>query len=79
MMSDEMTGEASNLIFHLLADGEWHSHRQILGDLIRTPVSEYAIRAILKAMREDPKIEAEDRSVSHLHSPSCWYRLRTSA
>lgn len=78
MVSEEMTSEARDLIFELLADGEWHSHRQLLGDLIRTPVSEYAIRGILQAMRDDPRIEAEDRGVSHLHGPSCWFRLRAS-
>lgn len=78
MVSEEMTSEARDLIFELLADGAWHSHRQLLGDLIRTPVSEYAIKGILEAMGDDPRIETEDRRVSHLHSPSCWYRLRTS-
>jgi hypothetical protein len=36
-VSEEMSSEARDLILELLADGEWHSHRQILGDLIRTP------------------------------------------
>lgn len=78
MATDEMTSEAKELIMELLADGEWHSHRKIVGDLIRTPMSEYSIRSVLRGVRDDPQIEAENRRVSYRHSPSWWYRIRKS-
>lgn len=48
MSNVEVSHEARGLVLELLADGEWHSLRQIMGDLIRTPISEYAIRASSK-------------------------------
>lgn len=75
MATDEMTSHARELLEQILGDGEWHSHRKILGDLIRTPLSEYAIRSVLKTIRSDPKVEAENRRASYRHSPSWWYRL----
>ena len=75
MATDEITPPTRDLLVELLGDGEWHSHRKILGDLIRTPLTEYAIRSALKAIRNDPSIEAENRRASYRHSPSWWYRL----
>lgn len=75
MATDEMTSHTRELLVQILGDGEWHSHRKILGDLIRTPLSEYAIRSALKAIRNDTNIEAENRRASYRHSPSWWYRL----
>lgn len=79
MATDEIASEAGNLIMELLADGEWHSHRQIVGDLLRSSMSEYAIRGVVRAMRDDPRVEAADRRNSHRHSPSWWYRIKRSA
>lgn len=79
MATDEMTNETRELIMALLADGEWHSQRKIVGDLIRTPLSEYSIRSVLLGMRTDPMIETENRRASYRHSPSWWYRIKTSA
>ena len=77
MATEEMTSQrAKDFILELLADGEWHGHRQLVGDLIRTPVSEYAIRSALREIRTDPRIEAENRRMSYRHSPAWWYRLR---
>ena len=75
MGTDEITSETRELILELLGDGDWHSHRKLLGDLIRTPLSEYAIRCALRAMRSDPLIEVENRRASYRHSPAWWYRL----
>lgn len=75
MAIDEMTHQTRELLVELLGDGEWHSHRKILGDLIRTPLSEYAIRSAFKALRSDPEIEAQNRRASYRHSPTWWYRL----
>lgn len=74
MGTDEITSEARELILELLADGEWRSHRQIVRALIRTPMSEYAIRSILRGILDDQRIEVEDRRNSHRHSPAWWYR-----
>jgi hypothetical protein len=79
MTTDEMASETYELIMRLLADGGWHSQRQILGDLIRTSLSEYAIKSVLRGMRTDPLFEAEDRRNSYRHSPSWWYRIRGNA
>lgn len=73
-----MTSEARGYVLELLADGEWHSHRQIVGDLIRTPMSEYAIRSALRGMKADPMIEVENRRASYRHGSSWWYRITTS-
>lgn len=79
MTTDEIANSGTReLIMELLADGEWHSHRQIVGDLIKTPTSEYAIRSVVRAMKDDPRIETEDRKNSHRHSPSWWYRIKRS-
>lgn len=75
MTTDEMTDRTRDVVMELLADGEWHSHRSLVGDLIRTPLSEYAIRSALRALRNDPMIEAENRRVSYRHSPAWWYRI----
>lgn len=75
MALDEMTLQTRDLLIELLGDGEWHSHRKILGDLIRTPLSEYAIRSALKALRTDPTVQSEDRRASYRHGSSWWYRL----
>lgn len=79
MATSEITSETRELIVELLGDGEWHSHRKLVGDLIRTPLSEYAIRSALRVLRNDPMIEAENRRVSYRHSPSWWYRLNAPA
>lgn len=79
MTPDEITSETRELIVELLDDGEWHNHRKLVGDLIRTPLSEYAIRCALRALRNDPMIEAENRRASYRHSPSWWYRLNDPA
>lgn len=63
----------------LLADGRWHSHRQIVGELIRTPMSEYSVRSALRGMQTDPMIETENRRASYRHGASWWYRIKTSA
>lgn len=76
MMTDQETRRARELVLELLADGGWHSHRQLVGDLIRTSLSEYAIRSVLRGLRSDPEIETENRRASYLHSPSWWYRLQ---
>lgn len=76
MGTDEIASEARELILELLADGEWRSHRQIVRDLIRTPMSEYAIRSILRGILDDQRIEVEDRRNSHRHIPAWWYRAR---
>lgn len=76
MVTDQATGKTRELVLELLVDGEWHGHRELLGDLIRTPLSEYAIRNALRQLRSDPEIETENRRVSYRHSPSWWYRLR---
>lgn len=76
MGTDEMTSETRDTIMALLGDGEWHSHRQLVGDLIRTPLSEYSIRSALRGIRSDPQIEADNRRVSYRHSPAWWYRIR---
>lgn len=78
LSSGEVSQEARDFVVDLLADGEWHSLRQIMGDLIRTPISEYAIRGILKALRDDPRVEAEERRASSVHGPAWWYRSTTS-
>lgn len=75
MTTDEITDRARELIMELLADGEWHSHRSLVSDLIRTPLSEYAIRSGLRAMRTDPLIEADNRRLSYRHSPAWWFRI----
>ncbi|MGH3972046.1 MAG: hypothetical protein ACRDS9_01775 [Pseudonocardiaceae bacterium] len=79
MVTDELTDNTREVVMGLLADGEWHSHRKLVGHLIRTPLSEYSIRSALRALRNDPAIEAENRRVSYRHSPSWWYRIRPSA
>ena len=79
MTTGEITYETREVIVGLLGDGEWHSHRKLVGDLIRTPLSEYAIRSALRALRNDPMIEAENRRASYRHSPSWWYRLNERA
>lgn len=79
MATGEITSETREVIVGLLGDGEWHSHRKLVGDLIRTPLSEYAIRSALRALRNDPMIEAENRRASYRHSPSWWYRLNATA
>lgn len=79
MVTEEMTSETRELMMELLADGEWHSHRKLVGDLIRTPLSEYAIRSVLSVMREHPMIEAENRRPSYRHGSAWWYRIRRSA
>lgn len=76
MTTDEITSETKELIMALLADGGWHSQRQILGDLIRTPLSEYSIKSVVRGLKTDPTIEVEDRRNSYRHSPSWWYRIR---
>lgn len=73
---DELTSETRDLIADLLSDGEWHSHRKLVGDLIRTPLSEYSIRAALRALRSDPMVETDNRRMSYRHSPAWWYRLK---
>lgn len=77
--TSEIASETRELIAELLGDGEWHSHRKLVGDLIRTPLSEYAIRSALRVLRNDPMIEAENRRASYRHSPSWWYRLNEPA
>jgi hypothetical protein len=74
--TEESSDATRELVLELLADGNWHAHRQLLGDLIRTSLSEYAIRSILRGLQSDPEIEAENRRASYRHSPSWWYRLR---
>lgn len=76
MTTEQVANQARKFILDLLADGEWHGHRQLVGDLTRTPLSEYAIRSALREIRTDPAIEAENRRMSYRHSPSWWYRLR---
>lgn len=75
-VTEEIASRTKKLVIELLGDGEWHSHRVLVGDLIRTPLSEYEIRRALRTMREDPMVEAENRRISYRHSPSWWYRLR---
>lgn len=79
MATSEIASETRDVVVELLGDGEWHSHRQLVGDLIRTALSEYAIRCALRALRNDPMIEAENRRASYRHSPSWWYRLNATA
>ena len=78
MTTEEMTRETKELVTELLGDGEWHSHRSLVGDLIRTPLSEYAIRNTIRALMNDPMIETEHRRGSYLQRPCCWYRLKTT-
>jgi len=77
MASERTDSLATALIMHQLGDGEWHSHRKILGDLIRTPASEYDIRSALRELRSDPQIESENRRMSYRHGAAWWYRLRS--
>lgn len=77
MTTEEMTRETEELIRELLGDGEWHSHRRLVGDLVRTQLSEYAIRNAIRALMSDPMIETDNRRDSYLQRPRCWYRLRT--
>lgn len=76
MVTDQATSKTKELVLELLADGEWHGHRKLVGDLTRTTLSEYAIRRALRSLRSAPEIEAENRRASYRHSPSWWYRLR---
>lgn len=78
MANDEMTSETRKLIMDLLGDGEWHSHHKLVGDLIRTPLSEYAIRSALRSLKDDPQIEAENRRASYRHGMSWWYRAKST-
>lgn len=75
MATSETTNDTRDLIMELLGDGGWHSHRKLVGDLIRTPMSEYAIRSALRLLRNDPAIEIENRRASYRHGPAWWYRL----
>lgn len=78
MVTDQAASKIGELVLELLADGEWHGHRKLVGDLTRTPLSEYAIRSALRGLRSAPEIEVESRRASYRHSPSWWYRLRGS-
>lgn len=78
MVTDHETGKTRKLVLELLADGGWHGHRQLVGELARTSLSEHAIRSVLRRLRNDPEIESENRRASYLQSPSWWYRLQRS-
>lgn len=76
VLADQVTNKATEFMYDALADGEWHSQHELVGDLIRTSASEYAIRSALLEIRSDPMIEAESRRGTFLHIPSWRYRLR---